>query len=92
MKWLEFFHTLVIPFIAGLSLTTAKLIADKKLFSFDESNDIALDLVLLGVGALGAFYAKGGTADSLIDAGIGDAFLAVDFVVPSTPKESTNHR
>jgi hypothetical protein len=25
MKWLEFFHTLVITFIAGLSLTTAKL-------------------------------------------------------------------
>jgi hypothetical protein len=54
----------------------AKLIADQKLLSFDESNDIALDMVLLGVGALGAFYIKGGTVEATIDAGVGDAFLA----------------
>jgi hypothetical protein len=76
MKWMSIFHSLVIPFLGGFALTLAKLIADQKLLSFDESNDIALDMVLLGVGALGAFYIKGGTVEATIDAGVGDAFLA----------------
>jgi hypothetical protein len=67
---------LVIPFLGGFTLTLAKLVADQKLLSFDESNDIALDMVLLSVGALGAFYIKGGTVEATIDAGVGDAFLA----------------
>ena len=77
MKWLDIFHSLVIPFLGGFSLTLAKLIADQKLLSFDQANDIALDMVLLGVGALGAFFIKGGTVEATVDAGIGDAFLAV---------------
>ena|SRR5271155_2156182 len=76
MKWTDIFHSLIIPFLGGFALTLAKLIADQKLLSFDESNDIALDMVLLGVGALGAFYIKGGTVEATIDAGVGDAFLA----------------
>jgi hypothetical protein len=76
MKWMDLFHNLIIPFLGGFALTLAKLIADQKLLSFDESNDIALDMVLLGVGALGAFYIKGGTVEATIDAGVGDAFLA----------------
>jgi hypothetical protein len=67
---------LVIPFLGGFSLTLAKLIADQGLLSFDQANDIALDMVLLGVGALGAFFIKGGTVEATVDAGIGDAFLA----------------
>jgi len=77
MKWLDIFHSLVIPFLGGFSLTLAKLIADQELLSFDQANDIALDMVLLGVGALGAFFIKGGTVEATVDAGTGDAFLAV---------------
>ncbi len=76
MQWLHIFHSLVIPFLGGFSLTLAKLIADQGLLSFDQANDIALDMVLLGVGALGAFFIKGGTVEATVDAGIGDAFLA----------------
>jgi hypothetical protein len=43
---------LIIPFLGGFALTLVKSIADQKLLSFDDSNDIALDMVLLGVGAL----------------------------------------
>jgi hypothetical protein len=61
---------LIIPFLGGFALTLVKSIADQKLLSFDDSNDIALDMVLLGVGALGAFYIKGGTVEATIDAGV----------------------
>jgi hypothetical protein len=76
MNWTDFFHTLIIPFLGGFALTLLKLIADQKLLSFELSNDIALDLVLLAVGALGAFYIDQRTVGKVIDAGIGDAFLA----------------
>jgi len=75
--WLNVFHSLIIPFLGGFALTLGKLIADHKVLSFDESNDIALDLVLIAVGALGAFHIGGGSLIVTIDAGIGDAFLAM---------------
>lgn len=53
-----------------------KLIADQKILSFDESNDIALDLVLVGVGALGALYKEAGAVQVTIDAAAGDVLLA----------------
>lgn len=74
---MDFFHELVIPILCGLVLTVAKIISDRRLLSFDESNDIALDLVLVGVGALSAIYVKQGAVLATIDAGVGDAFLAV---------------
>lgn len=74
--WLDIFHSFLIPFIGGFSLTLLKAVADRKLISFDESNDIALDLVLVAVGALGALYIRKGAVEATIDAGIGDAFLA----------------
>lgn len=70
------FHNLIIPFFCGFALTLLKLIADQKLLSFDESNDIALDLVLVAVGALGALYVNRGAVEATIDAGVGDAVLA----------------
>jgi hypothetical protein len=76
MQWMNVFHSLIIPFLGGFSLTLTKLIADRKLLSLDQANDIALDMVLLGVGALGAVYIKGGAVEATIDAGIGDAFVA----------------
>lgn len=70
------FHELVVPIVGGIVLTLVKLIANQKLISFDESNDIALDLVLVGVGALGALYIKSGAVQVTIDAGLGDALFA----------------
>jgi hypothetical protein len=75
--WLDVFHKVFIPLIGGLSLTGAKLIADGKLVSWDQANDIALDMVLLAVGALGAFFISGGTGEQVLDGGIGDVFLGV---------------
>jgi hypothetical protein len=75
--WIDVFYKLFIPLIGGLSLTGAKLIADGKLVSWDETNDIALDMVLLAVGALGAFFISGGTGEQVLDGGIGDVFLGV---------------
>jgi hypothetical protein len=72
MDWLSFFHALVIPFFGGFALTLGKLIADRRLLSFDEANSIALDMVLLAVGALGA-YARNRPVEATIDGGIGDA-------------------
>jgi hypothetical protein len=76
MNWLALFHEFFIPFIGGIALTLGKAIADEKAISFKDSNDIALDLVMVGVGALGALYIKAGAVESTIDAGIGDVFLA----------------
>ena len=76
MTWPEIFHAFVIPFLGGLTLTLTKLIADRKLLSFDESNNIALDMVLLGIGALGTLYIRKGAVEVTVDAGMVDAFLA----------------
>lgn len=76
LDWVVLFHELVIPFVGGFALTLGKLIADQKILSFDESNDIALDLVLVGVGALGALYKEAGAVQVTIDAAAGDVLLA----------------
>ncbi|MGA2536261.1 MAG: hypothetical protein ABSF53_09610 [Terracidiphilus sp.] len=76
MSFMVLFHELVVPIVGGIVLTLVKLIANQKLISFDESNDIALDLVLVGVGALGALYIKSGAVQVTIDAGLGDALFA----------------
>jgi hypothetical protein len=68
---------LVIPFLGGFALTLGKLIADRKMLSFDESNGVALDMVLIALGALAAFHIEGGGLTATIDAGVGDAFLAM---------------
>jgi hypothetical protein len=76
MDWTALFHELVVPLVGGIVLTLLKLVANQKLISFDESNDIALDLVLVGVGALGALYINSGAVQVTIDAGLGDALFA----------------
>jgi len=73
---MEIFHSLIIPLLGGVALTLAKLIADHKVFTFNESNDIALDMVLVAVGALAAFRIKGAPVYETVDAGVGDVFIA----------------
>ncbi len=75
-RMVECFHSLIIPFLGGFALTLGKLIADHKVLSLDECNNISLDLVLIAIGALGAFHIEGGSLIATIDAGVGDAFLA----------------
>jgi len=77
MNPLALFHNFVIPFIGGLCLTIGKAIADRKEITWDESNNIALDLVLVTVGALGILYINKGAVEATIDAGVGDGFLAM---------------
>lgn len=86
MNWTSLFHEFVIPFICGLVLTIGKAIADQKALSFDDSNDIALDLIFASIGAMVAFQidqidkAVGLDPSRVIyatfDAGVGDAFFA----------------
>ncbi len=52
---MELFHNFVVPILLGLCVTALKIIGDRKEPSFDEANGVALDLVLISVGALGAF-------------------------------------
>jgi len=89
MNWADFFHQIVIPIVSGLVLTIGKAIAEhrKRALSLDDSNDVALDLVLIGVGALAAFQIDAAAAATLLnttraiyatlDAGVGDALLAI---------------
>ena len=70
------FHDIFIPIVAGLALTLMKLVASQKVWSFAESNDNALDLVLVSAGALGALYVDKGAVQATIDAGVGDVFFA----------------
>jgi len=77
---MELFHNFVVPILLGLCVTALKIIGDRKEPSFDEANGIALDLVLISVGALGAFYMKGRSAETAFDAGVGNAVIAVILV------------
>ena len=86
MDWLAYFHELLIPFLGAFALLLGKAIADHEPLSFDDSNDIALDLVLVALGAMGALYSNPGAAKALgvtgavravIDAGTVDVFLAL---------------
>ncbi|MGC2635754.1 MAG: hypothetical protein WA294_01145 [Acidobacteriaceae bacterium] len=79
MGWIDLFHDLAIPFVAGLAMTLLKLMADGKLVSWDDSNDIALDLVLIAAGALAVLYGRPEhlSPDAMYDAGVGDLFAAV---------------
>jgi hypothetical protein len=87
MDWTSLFHEFVIPFLCGLVLTLGKAIADQKALSFDDSNDIALDLIFASIGAMVAFQidkAVGSAPTKVIyatfDAGVGDAVLAASLL------------
>jgi hypothetical protein len=76
LNWMDFFHNIFIPFLGSLVLTGAKAIADdEKAISWEKSNDIALDLVILGVGLVCGIYIKASTIEkaalSTFDAGMG---------------------
>jgi len=82
---LNVFHKLVIPFLGGFVVTVLKLVADDKEFTWNEANDIALDLVLIAVGTVGYFFVSSNDAsaasviesarDKAVDGGIVDAVI-----------------
>lgn len=53
--WIQVFDKLVIPFVGGFAMTLGKTIAAGKVLSFDDANEIALDMVLLGIGVIVEF-------------------------------------
>ena len=73
----EIYHTIGIPLLFGLALSMLKLIAESKSVTFDEANGTALDLVLVSVGALCAFYYRGRSSGANSGAAAGDLVLAV---------------
>lgn len=71
-----FIHSLFIPFLGGFIVTIAKALADDKTLSYNDANDIGLDMVLIAVGAIAIYHPGAKTADEVLDACIGDAFFA----------------
>jgi len=74
-QFLKLFHSLAIPFLGGFALTLGKIIADKRKLAFEETNNIALDLVLIAIGATAEVQIKGGNVTTTTDALVGDLFV-----------------
>jgi hypothetical protein len=70
------FHDLFLPALAGLVLTGLKIMSDRKNVSFDEFNGIALDLILVTIGA-SALFMEGRPPTAYQSFGVVTAALAV---------------
>ncbi len=74
--FLKILHNFIVPVVLGFVLTVLKIMSDQKELNFDEANGIALDLILVSIGAFSIFL-KGKEIDAILAAGVGDAFLAM---------------
>ena len=74
---LDLFHTVGVPVSLGLGLSFLKLLAENKAVTFEEANGISLDLILVCVGALSAFWYRGRSVDAISGAVGGDFLMLV---------------
>lgn len=72
----EIVHNFVVPMVLGFMLTALKIITDLRDFNWDEANGIALDLILVSIGAF-SIYMKGKDVETIVSAGVGNALLAL---------------
>jgi hypothetical protein len=71
----DIIHYFAVPVVLGLVLTILKIIADQKDLNLDEANGIALDLILVAIGASG-IYLKGKDPETVTAAWAGNLLLA----------------
>jgi hypothetical protein len=76
----EIFHNFIVPIALGVCLTMAKLIADGQEITLDESNGIALDIILVSIGTFTIFM-KGKDIEVVIAAAAGNAVAAIILLV-----------
>jgi hypothetical protein len=74
---LEIYHKFFVPFIMAVCLTLGKKLADNNLPSLEDANDVALDLIMVSIGAMAVFHATGWTADQFQSAAAWDVLLAL---------------
>ena len=75
LNYSQILHNFIVPAALGLILTGLKVMAARRELSFDEFNGIALDLILVAIGA-SAINLIGKPVDAIISFGVGAAGLA----------------